>query len=105
MAGFLLGAVAKMLWGRSASGGGAEAAVLQQAALALLEQRVHRGRAGAYRRERAARHAEQHLALTRELGILRTPTTLVLDAAGLEAARASGAPTREQVLKAIETLP
>lgn len=49
--------------------------------------------------------AEQHLALTRELGILRTPTTLVLDAAGLEAARASGAPTREQVLKAIETLP
>ena len=33
------------------------------------------------------------------------PTTLVLDAAGLEAARASGAPTREQVLKAIDTLP
>jgi thiol-disulfide isomerase/thioredoxin len=42
--------------------------------------------------------AESHLDLVRELGILRTPTTLVLDARGVEVARAAGAPTREQVL-------
>ncbi len=42
--------------------------------------------------------AEDHLALVRELGILRTPTTLVLDAKGREVSRASGAPRREAVL-------
>ncbi|WP_134766781.1 thioredoxin family protein [Nocardioides sp. 1609] len=42
--------------------------------------------------------ADQHLELTRRLGIERTPTTLVLDAAGHEVVRAEGAPTRDQVL-------
>ena len=42
--------------------------------------------------------AEEHLDLTRRLGILRTPTTLVLDAAGREISRASGAPSRDSVL-------
>jgi thiol-disulfide isomerase/thioredoxin len=45
--------------------------------------------------------AEHHLALVRRIGVLRTPTTLVLDAAGREASRASGAPSREQVLAAL----
>jgi thiol-disulfide isomerase/thioredoxin len=42
--------------------------------------------------------AEQHLDLVRRLGILRTPTTLILDRDGLEVSRASGAPRKEQVL-------
>ena len=45
--------------------------------------------------------AEHHLDATRELGILRTPTTLVLDATGAEVTRATGAPTRDQVLSAL----
>jgi len=45
--------------------------------------------------------AEHHLELVRELGILRTPTTLVLDSAGREVTRASGAPRKEQVLAAL----
>lgn len=45
--------------------------------------------------------AEQHLEATRAFGILRTPTTLVLDATGAEVTRASGAPTRDQVLNAL----
>lgn len=45
--------------------------------------------------------AEQHLALVRELDVRRTPTTLVLDAAGRELTRAAGAPRREQVLAAL----
>lgn len=45
--------------------------------------------------------AEHHLGLVRELGILRTPTTIVLDGAGREVARAAGAPRKEQVLSAI----
>jgi len=45
--------------------------------------------------------AEQHLDVVRRLDILRTPTTLVLDAAGNEVARAAGAPRKEQVLSAI----
>ena len=44
--------------------------------------------------------AESHLDVVRRLGILRTPTTLVLDAAGREVVRAAGAPRREQVLEA-----
>ena len=45
--------------------------------------------------------AEHHLELVRVLGILRTPTTLVLDSAGREVTRATGAPRREQVLAAL----
>lgn len=45
--------------------------------------------------------AEQHLDLVRRLGILRTPTTIVLDAAGRELVRAAGAPTKAQVLAAL----
>jgi thiol-disulfide isomerase/thioredoxin len=46
--------------------------------------------------------AEQHLDLVRSLGVVRTPTTLVLDAAGREITRASGAPRPGQVLAALE---
>ena len=42
--------------------------------------------------------AEHHLELVRRLGILRTPTTLVLDASGREVSRATGAPSRDAVL-------
>lgn len=45
--------------------------------------------------------AERHLELVRALGILRTPTTLVLDSAGREVTRATGAPRKEQVLAAL----
>ena len=45
--------------------------------------------------------AESHLQLVRELGILKTPTTLVLDARGREAFRAAGQPTRAAVLQAL----
>jgi thiol-disulfide isomerase/thioredoxin len=45
--------------------------------------------------------AEHHLDLVRQLGILRTPTTLVLDARGREVTRAAGAPRKEQVLSAL----
>ena len=46
--------------------------------------------------------AEEHLDLVRRLGVLRTPTTLVLDAAGHEITRASGAPRPAQVLAALD---
>lgn len=45
--------------------------------------------------------AEHHLDATRELGILRTPTTVVLDGSGAEVTRATGAPTKAQVLSAL----
>jgi hypothetical protein len=45
--------------------------------------------------------AEHHLDATRAFGILRTPTTVVLDASGAEVTRATGAPTRDQVLTAL----
>lgn len=45
--------------------------------------------------------AEQHLQLVRELGVIRTPTTLVIDREGAEVARAAGVPQREQVLAAL----
>jgi thiol-disulfide isomerase/thioredoxin len=48
--------------------------------------------------------AEEHLDLVRRLGVLRTPTTLVLDAAGREVTRASGAPRTAQVLAALEAV-
>ena len=46
--------------------------------------------------------AEQHLETVRRLEVLRTPTTLVLDAQGREVSRAVGAPRKEQVLAALE---
>ena len=48
--------------------------------------------------------AEHHLDLVRRLGILRTPTTIVLGEHGEEVTRATGAPTRQQVLAAIGQL-
>lgn len=48
--------------------------------------------------------AEHHLELVRRLGIMRTPTTLVLDAGGRETTRAQGAPTKQQVLAALGQL-
>ena len=45
--------------------------------------------------------AESDLELVRRLGILRTPTTLVLDGRGREVTRASGAPSKDQVLTAL----
>ncbi|MBS45172.1 MAG: thiol reductase thioredoxin [Nocardioides sp.] len=49
--------------------------------------------------------AESHLDVVRRLGITRTPTTLVLDAAGRELVRAAGAPTRAQVESALPATP
>jgi thiol-disulfide isomerase/thioredoxin len=46
--------------------------------------------------------AEHHLDLVRRLGILRTPTTLVLDPAGREVSRAAGAPTKQAVLATLD---
>lgn len=46
--------------------------------------------------------AEHHLDVVRRLGILRTPTTLVLDSVGGEVTRASGVPSRDQVLAALD---
>ena len=48
--------------------------------------------------------AEQHLDATRAFGILRTPTTVVLDATGREVTRATGAPNRAQVLSALGSI-
>jgi hypothetical protein len=48
--------------------------------------------------------AEHHLDVVRRLGVLRTPTTLVLDATGAEVTRATGAPTKQQVLGALGAL-
>lgn len=45
--------------------------------------------------------AEQHLDVVRQLGILKTPTTLVLDAEGRVTARAAGQPRKESVLAAL----
>jgi thiol-disulfide isomerase/thioredoxin len=45
--------------------------------------------------------AEAHLDLVRRLNIMRTPTVLVLDRAGVVSTRASGLPRREQVLAAL----
>jgi thiol-disulfide isomerase/thioredoxin len=45
--------------------------------------------------------AEHHLDVVRRLGILRTPTTLILDGNGTEITRATGAPTKQQVLGAL----
>lgn len=45
--------------------------------------------------------AEQHLDVVRRLGILKTPTTIVLDASGREVRRATGQPTAAHVLEAL----
>ena len=45
--------------------------------------------------------AEHNLELVRRLGVLRTPTTLVLDQHGQEVTRATGALRKEQVLAAL----
>jgi len=45
--------------------------------------------------------AEHHLEVVRALGILRTPTTIVVGADGHEVTRATGAPTKQQVLAAL----
>lgn len=45
--------------------------------------------------------AESHLQLVRDLGVMRTPTVLVLDADGAVTTRASGLPRRDQVLAAL----
>ncbi|KRF35031.1 thioredoxin family protein [Nocardioides sp. Soil805] len=48
--------------------------------------------------------AEHHLEAVRRLGVLRTPTTIVLAADGTEVTRAAGAPRKEQVLAALATV-
>jgi thiol-disulfide isomerase/thioredoxin len=48
--------------------------------------------------------AESHLDAVRALGILRTPTTLVLDDAGGIRGRASGAPRKAEVVAALAPL-
>lgn len=45
--------------------------------------------------------AESQLELVRRLNVMRTPTTLVLDAAGREVTRAAGAPSKQQVMSAL----
>ena len=41
--------------------------------------------------------AESHLELVRELGVVRTPTVIVLDREGTVVRQASGLPRREQI--------
>ena len=48
--------------------------------------------------------AESNLALVRRLDIRQTPTTLFLNSAGREIARAVGAPKRDQVINALERI-
>ncbi|HEX2313632.1 MAG TPA: thioredoxin family protein [Thermomonospora sp.] len=47
--------------------------------------------------------AESHLELVRRLGVVRTPTVLVLDAAGRVVRRASGTPRKADVIAALGT--
>ena len=48
--------------------------------------------------------AESNLALVRKVDVRSTPTTIFLDKAGFEIARATGAPKRDQLLKVIASL-
>ena len=48
--------------------------------------------------------AESNLELVRRVDIRSTPTTIFLDKAGFEIARATGAPKRDQLIKAIASL-
>jgi len=49
--------------------------------------------------------AAERLDLARELGIMRTPTTLVLDSDGLVVARMDGAPNEAQAREALAAVP
>lgn len=49
--------------------------------------------------------ASERLDLARELNIMRTPTTLVLDSDGVVVARMDGAPTVAQAREALATVP
>ena len=49
-------------------------------------------------------NAEEHLPLVRELGITRTPTTLILDKSGTIRGKASGLPKRDEVLESLAHL-
>ena len=48
--------------------------------------------------------AESNLALVRKVDVMSTPTTIFLDKAGFEIARATGAPKRDQLQKVIASL-
>jgi thiol-disulfide isomerase/thioredoxin len=48
--------------------------------------------------------AESNLALVRKVDVRSTPTTIFLDKAGFEIARATGAPKRDQLQKVIASL-
>ena len=48
--------------------------------------------------------AESNLALVRKVDVRSTPTTIFLDKAGYEIARATGAPKRDQLQKVIASL-
>lgn len=48
--------------------------------------------------------AEAHLDLVRKLDIRSTPTTLILNSAGLEVGRAVGAPNRDQVISTLASI-
>lgn len=48
--------------------------------------------------------ASDHLGLTERFGVLRTPTVLVVDAAGTVRERITGAPRRPEVLRALAGL-
>jgi thiol-disulfide isomerase/thioredoxin len=48
--------------------------------------------------------AESNLALVRKVDVRSTPTTIFLDRAGFEIARATGTPKRDQLLKVIASL-
>ena len=49
--------------------------------------------------------AAERLDLARELGIMRTPTTLVLDSDGMVVARMDGAPSEAQAREALAAVP
>lgn len=49
--------------------------------------------------------AAEHLDLARRLDIMRTPTTLLLDSAGVVISRMNGAPTEAHVREALDALP
>lgn len=48
--------------------------------------------------------AESHLDEVRELGIMRTPTLLIIDADGREVRRATGVPTKPHLIAALADL-
>ena len=48
--------------------------------------------------------AESNLDLVRKVDVWSTPTTLFLDKAGFEIARAKGAPKRDQLIKVLSSL-